>query len=383
MLGRKILAFVWKDARLFAVDRQAVVMSFVVPVLIASILGWLDSSASSETTAKGFPLLVVDQDQSAISKAIVARLKTDGTVVPLPTQLEAAQKDVREGKVAAALVIPPSFGKQSSGAFLGGAKPALTFLLDPSKPMLTQVVRGVVIQQAASEIASRSFGAIAGDGSPPFEVREVKAAATQLKWAEAAHDYAGFAIQGLLFFAMEAAVSLARERRMGIWRRLAAAPVSPAVIVWSKALSSFLLAWAILLAVLAIGMGLFGIRILGSALGFAAITISTAAMAAGFGLAIATVGKTETQSRGISILLILVMLATGGAWFPMQRMPDWVQSMARWLPVRWAVEGLDAVTWRGLGLASSVQNAEVLTAFALVFLAIATWRFRLEAKRAV
>jgi ABC-2 type transport system permease protein len=152
--------------------------------------------------------------------------------------------------------------------------------------------------------------------------------------------------------------------------------------VWSKALSSFLLAWAILLAVLAIGMTLFGIRILGSPLGFLAITLATAAMAAGFGLAIATVGKTETQARGMSILLILIMLATGGAWFPIQRMPDWVQSMAHWLPVRWAVEGLDAVTWRGLSFSTSVQNAEVLTAFALVFLAIATWRFGIEAKRA-
>jgi ABC-2 type transport system permease protein len=376
MLAIRVWAFVWKDVRLFLVDRQAVVMSFVVPLLIASILGWLDSTSTGDQPSKPIPVLVVDSDNSPVSQAVFSRLKSGHSVLPTLSTEAVARDQVRSGDVAVAILIPKGFGSQSAAAFLGGRKPELTLLTDPSKPIQNQVVLGTVVQDAAAAAAKQSFGALAGDGSPPFETKEVHAAATKDKWSEAAHDYAGFGLQGLLFFAMEAAVSIARERRMGIWKRLAASPVSPGVVIWSKGISSTFLALAILLIVFACGAGLFGIRVLGSPLGFVEMVFAIAAMAATFGLAIATLGKTETQSRGISILLILVMLATGGAWFPMQKMPSWVQSMANWLPVRWAVEGLDAVTWRGLGLAEASRYAGVLMIFAAFFVLIASLRFR-------
>ncbi|MFM9625742.1 ABC transporter permease, partial [Streptomyces turgidiscabies] len=82
---------------------------------------------------------------------------------------------------------------------------------------------------------------------------------------------------------------------------------------------------------------MFGIRILGSSLGFLALLLCSAAMTATFGLLVSTIGRSETQSRGISILIILVTLATGGAWFPMSQMPRFVQKAAEFLPVRWVV----------------------------------------------
>ena len=76
------------------------------------------------------------------------------------------------------------------------------------------------------------------------------------------------------------------------------------------------------------------------------------------------------------MLVIFLMLATGGAWFPLARMPDWIQHGALYLPVRWAVEGLDAMTWRGLGLADGARYAGVLLVFALIFGALGLLGFR-------
>jgi len=163
---------------------------------------------------------------------------------------------------------------------------------------------------------------------------------------------------------------------MGIWQRLRAAPVPLGLILLSREVSSTIMALAIIVAMFGFGALLFGIRILGSSLGFALVSVSTALMAATFGLLIATVGKTETQSRGLSILLIMVMLATGGAWFPMAKMPTFVQTVANWLPVRWAVEGFDAMTWRGMGLNEALRSSSALIAFAGVFAALALVRFR-------
>lgn len=46
------------------------------------------------------------------------------------------------------------------------------------------------------------------------------------------------------------------------------------------------------------------------------------------------------------------------------------------VPARWAVDGLDAMTWRGLGLRGAVAPTCVLLGFAAAFGALAVARFR-------
>jgi ABC-2 type transport system permease protein len=48
------------------------------------------------------------------------------------------------------------------------------------------------------------------------------------------------------------------------------------------------------------------------------------------------------------------------------------------VPVRWAVDGLDAMTWRGIGLSGALMPVLVLIAFAVAFWTIAATRFRWE-----
>ena len=45
-----------------------------------------------------------------------------------------------------------------------------------------------------------------------------------------------------------------------------------------------------------------------------------------------------------------MMVMLGGAWVPTFIFPAWLQQFTLVVPVRWAVDGLDAMTWRGIGL---------------------------------
>ena len=60
-------------------------------------------------------------------------------------------------------------------------------------------------------------------------------------------------------------------------------------------------------------------------------------------------------------------------------LPEWLQNLTVAVPTRWAMDGLDAMTWRGLGFAASVAPIAVLLLFSLVFGVIAVVRFRWEA----
>jgi ABC-2 type transport system permease protein len=101
-------------------------------------------------------------------------------------------------------------------------------------------------------------------------------------------------------------------------------------------------------------------------------------MASTFGLLIASIGRTPGGSRGMASLSVLMMVMLGGAWVPTFIFPSWLQRLTVVVPARWAVDGLDAMTWRGLGMGAAVMPTLVLLGFAALFGALALARFRWE-----
>jgi ABC-2 type transport system permease protein len=72
----------------------------------------------------------------------------------------------------------------------------------------------------------------------------------------------------------------------------------------------------------------------------------------------------------------------GGAWVPSFIFPPWMQTATLFVPTRWAVDGFDAMTWRGLGLDVALESMAVQVGFAVLFGGLAIWKFRREAERA-
>ena len=66
----------------------------------------------------------------------------------------------------------------------------------------------------------------------------------------------------------------------------------------------------------------------------------------------------------------------GGAWVPSFVFPEWLQKLSLFVPTRWAVDGLDATTWRGLGLSSAMVPTLALLGFTALFTVISLARFR-------
>ncbi|MEQ1822082.1 MAG: ABC transporter permease [Fimbriimonadaceae bacterium] len=166
-------------------------------------------------------------------------------------------------------------------------------------------------------------------------------------------------------------------RRPGrIAQMLRAAPVTMNTLLLGRGLGSWIIALLIMLGVFLFGFVAMGVRLQGSLLGFGLIAILTALVTATFGLFVASLGKTEAQSRGFSVLAVLMMSMLGGAWFPAWMMPKWVQTISLFIPVRWSVDGLDAMLWRGQGFGAALVPSLGLIGFAVVFASIAAARFR-------
>ena len=191
-----------------------------------------------------------------------------------------------------------------------------------------------------------------------------------------AHSFAGMSVQFILFLGIDLGVALLLARRLGLWKRLRAAPLSRATLVASRMASGTVIACVLMLAIFAAAIAIFGVRIRGSVAGFALITLTFAIMTAAFGLFIAAVGKTPEATRGLAIVVTLIMVMLGGAWVPSFIFSPWLQTASLVVPTRWAVDGFDAMTWRGLGFDAALAPSAVLLGFALLFALLALWRFR-------
>ena len=88
--------------------------------------------------------------------------------------------------------------------------------------------------------------------------------------------------------------------------------------------------------------------------------------------------QTPEATRGIAILVTLVLVMLGGSWVPAFLFPQWLQKATFAIPTRWAVDGLDSMIWRGSPFDAAVWPIGALLAFAAAFGVIAVWRFRWE-----
>jgi ABC-2 type transport system permease protein len=423
-----LLAMVRKDLLLFFSDRRSVIVSFVVPIAIAAFFGSIFSGPSNSSEPAKIAIAVVDHDGSAISKAILAGAQGDRNLkVATPSEQEARDL-VKNGKTSVAVVIPKGFGEAAGSAFFGdGEKPALGFLYDPSRNVELAMVRGVLTQHVMEAVSREMFGGAQGKqmvertlpqieasttlpadqkklliemlGSVqkfyarpdatnpdanrprgitmPYTVKEeAMTAGSNVAYNGYAHSFAGMAIQFLLFAMANIGVEMLLERQRGLWGRLRSAPISKVTLLGSKAISGALISLMILMVSFGFAMIVFKVRIHGSVLGFLGISIACAVMASTFGLLIAALGNSPATARGVTTLAVLMMVMLGGAWVPTFIFPAWLQQFTLIVPVRWAVDGLDAMTWRGIGLSGAMMPVVVLIGFAAAFWTVAASRFK-------
>ena len=375
-----LLAMIRKDLRLFFSDRRSVIVSFAVPIAIAAFFGSIFAGSGNNAEPARINIAVVDQDGSATSKAVVAGLQGDRNLrVTTPTEQE-ARDSVKAGRLSVGVVLPKGFGEGAGKALVGGGKlkPDVNLIYDPSRGTELAMVRGVMTPHII-EAVSR---AILGDSmrlTLPYQVHEeAMTAGANVAYNGYAHSFGGFGIQFLLFAMANLGVEMLLERQRGLWKRLRSAPVSRFTLLAGKALSGAIISFLILGVCFLFAIVVFKVRIQGSIVGFFGVAIACSIMASTFGLLVAALGNSPATARGVTTLAVLMMVMLGGAWVPTFIFPAWLQQLTVVVPVRWAVDGLDATTWRGVGLTGVLTPIAVLFGFAVLFAAVAASRFKWE-----
>jgi ABC-2 type transport system permease protein len=209
-----------------------------------------------------------------------------------------------------------------------------------------------------------------------FSIENEQVAGKSTSNPMAARLVGGYAIMFLLFAVSASAAAMFEEKRTGIYQRLLAAPVRPAHILWARFLFGVVLGLVQITALFIAGRIFYGLDLVPHLGTLFVLIVAAAAACTAFGMLVAAVAPTPEAANGISTLIVMVMSAIGGAWFPTSFMPEFIQRLSKLTLVYWAVEGFTSVLWAGQSFIEVLPSIAVLFGMSLGVMLLATWLFR-------
>lgn len=217
--------------------------------------------------------------------------------------------------------------------------------------------------------------ASAGLFSKVVKIESEQVVGKEVKSPEATRVVGGWAMMFLMFALSHSAAAFFDEKKAGLFQRLLSAPVSRAHILWSRFLYGVILGLVQLTALFFAGRLMYGIDVLGNFGNLVVICTAAAAACTAFGMLLAAISPTAAAANGLATFLVLTMSATGGAWFPVSFMPDFMQTIARFTLVYWSMQGFAQVLWAGQSFLQILPTVGVLLGITGGVMAVAVWRF--------
>ena len=166
-----------------------------------------------------------------------------------------------------------------------------------------------------------------------------------------------------------AALSLVRERELGLPAVFRVSPLGPGAILTGK-LSAFLLMSAVVGGALTAATAAFGVGINGNVADYAIVLALLIISSIGLGFVISWLAKTNAQAVQYTMMVLLVSIFFTGMVLPLEQLLEPVRVISYMLPATYGIQALQDVMFRALR--PSVLVVGGLAAYALVAV-LASW----------
>jgi ABC-2 type transport system permease protein len=153
-------------------------------------------------------------------------------------------------------------------------------------------------------------------------------------------------------------------------------PISPVEIMLGKIIPYIAVGITQATMIIAIGVLLFGVPLVGSLGMLAALSTLFIATNLSIGYTFSTVAQNQLQAMQMTIMWFLPNILLSGFMFPFAGMPAWAQWIGEALPLTHYLRIVRAIMLKGSSVADLRYDAAALFVLMLVAMAIAVTRFR-------
>ncbi|OEH93574.1 ABC transporter permease [Bacillus solimangrovi] len=359
---------------------------FIMPILFTFIFG---SMFGDEQYSK--PLFaLVDEDQSLLSETFKENIEQNRLFSIELLEREEAIERVRDKSLTGLIIVSKGFAQE----VMMDNQPIIDVHYSPDflsiqavEQTIVNAITDISIHVAAANVWSNYHTedwellysdltdntASLGEGIEVVNIAQTNKTGEQSNMSARA---AGFAIMFVMFEMLSVTGVFLEARKEGIWYRLLATPISKVQLLGGYLLSFFLIGWLQFGILMFVSSLLF--KVVWGDL-FANIILVSALIlcVVGLGLFLASIVRTVEQQSAIGTIVIVSTCMLGGVYWPLEIVPEFMQTIANFIPQTWAMKGFNHIS-AGSRVADIIPNVIILMSFAVAFIGIGLKRVKYE-----
>jgi ABC-2 type transport system permease protein len=361
----RISTLIRKELQALLRDRQSRALLIVPVVLQLAIFPFAATLEVANNT-----LGVFNEDSGAESVELVQRLSRAGAFTRLI--FIHSEEQLRRSIDLQESLLVLRFSPEFSRALVAGTPAQVQAILDGRRSNSAQISLGYVRQILDGYLADRNLA-------------QHKVAQSEIlvrNWFNPNLDYVRHIIPSLVAIIttistlVVTSLSVAREREQGTFDQLLVSPLTPGMIMIGKSVPALIVATTQASIILSAGVFIYRIPFQGSLVLLYASMFFYILALAGFGLLISSLCSTQQQAfLGVFSFMVPAVLLSGFP-SPVENMPQWLQYIDWFNPLRHFIVIVKGVFLKDIGIADLIHPLWPLMLIACITLGAADWMFR-------
>jgi ABC-type multidrug transport system permease subunit len=339
-------------------SREAMFWIFIGPLIVATFFGIVFRPQPPQRVR----LAIVNADRTdTIAADLTAALERDGIVV---TRVGAVEPGLMT------LVVPDG----AAAALSAGTRLELALHTGAEETRVEGDLRFKIVKALVA--AALGIKATAESGPLAIVRTDVGAAGAKRREVTAGfqRSFPSYMVMFVFLNLLVSGAGIAEERRLGLLRRLAMAPITRREIVLGKLLGRFAIGWIQIGWMLLAGRIIFRIQWAEHGwLLFGFLSLFALACAS-LGMLFGTLFRDPDKCRGIAVWTAILLAPLGGLWWPIEVVGPTLRRVAHMVPTGWAMEPVNAMLAFGAGPREVAPFAAAFTALFVVTFVLASRR---------
>ena len=414
---RNLITLAVHELHLSLKARETFLIGLLMPAVMMILLGIAQSGNGDGPTIH---IDVDDRDHSALSAQLVQTLQdemgdsfklchyqvdtNDTCDLPNNPDADTITERLENTDALGAVIIPAGFGenlrqgKTATVQFQNSDELSAPTLAEQKiDAAISRLGGAITIARLTVDTADTALDAYAGDDAARLEAFDTVLANAQVAWeqmpviveteatAEETSEIAtgfdqsgpGTATMFVLIFMLNTATALVHERETGTLQRLYTLPTRRGIILGGKLLGRYLFGVLQFTVLLVVG-ALMGVEWGSNLPGLSLIVLVYTFTCVALGMTLATFVRTSAQATNIALLMGLTLSPLGGAWWPMEVVPDVMQTIGHISPVAWAMDAFDELMFYSGTVTSILPMLGILLLMGTALFAFGVWNFKYD-----
>ena len=390
---RQAIILATKDTKVLFKDRLALAFSFLFPFLF--VIGFSLALGGQGPSDEQVEFVLTTLETDGFSNELIDAFEADEQNPVVVMTYDGAQRALDDDQIDGYVVFPSDFTGSlingdatslevvTSGADPGHEAALVGFANTMAKPFNDfHVMAGTISEATGAEFslaARTAFESGLIDQGPSGGVEiEVEQVGDVEPWNASNFTLPGYLTMFVFFAAAMSAEGIAKERRNHTLERLLSNGVRREAIVVGKLMGTAFLGLLQIAVLWTVGILAFRIDLGVSPVAVILISFLMVIASSSFGVLIASFVQEARSASTAGVLASLTLAPIGGCWWPLFIAPDWMQTLAKITPHGWANTGFNKLMLFGAEFGDVAEEMLALVLFAVLFAAVALWRFRLS-----